>query len=302
MKQKLSNPYRQIVIATRQARVPCLAFAFCLRSIERRYEMNIVAFGGGTNSTAMLIGMYEKKIPVDLILFADPGSDMPNTYFYIGIMNKWLIDHGMPEIKIVRYVDKYGNNLTLEDDCLRSGTLPSIAFGFKTCSMKFKLGPQDKYCNNYQPCIDAWAKGEKVSKYIGYDAGEERRKSNADVFDLQDKKYSRVYSLIEWGWYREDCENKIKEYGLPLPGKSSCFFCPSMKKKEIQALKKNHPTLFDRAICLEESAKENLCSIKGLGRSYSWKQYIFDVENQISLCSYFDDVDAPCDCYDGYAD
>ena len=40
MKQKLSNQYGQIVIATRQARVPYLAFAFYLRSIERRYKMH----------------------------------------------------------------------------------------------------------------------------------------------------------------------------------------------------------------------------------------------------------------------
>lgn len=29
--------------------------------------MNIVSFGGGTNSTAMIIGMYLHKIPIDLI-------------------------------------------------------------------------------------------------------------------------------------------------------------------------------------------------------------------------------------------
>lgn len=33
--------------------------------------MNVVSFGGGTNSTAMIIGMYLHKIPIDLILFAD---------------------------------------------------------------------------------------------------------------------------------------------------------------------------------------------------------------------------------------
>ena len=37
--------------------------------------MNVVSFGGGTNSTAMIIGMYLHKIPIDLILFADTGGD-----------------------------------------------------------------------------------------------------------------------------------------------------------------------------------------------------------------------------------
>lgn len=45
--------------------------------------MNIVSFGGGTNSTAMIIGMYLHKIPIDLILFADTGGEQPHTYEFI---------------------------------------------------------------------------------------------------------------------------------------------------------------------------------------------------------------------------
>ena len=41
--------------------------------------MNIVSYGAGVNSTAMLVGMFEKGVPVDLILFADPGSEQPYT-------------------------------------------------------------------------------------------------------------------------------------------------------------------------------------------------------------------------------
>lgn len=39
--------------------------------------MNVVAYGGGTNSTAMLIGMHQRSIPVDLILFADTAASSP---------------------------------------------------------------------------------------------------------------------------------------------------------------------------------------------------------------------------------
>jgi len=262
--------------------------------------MNIVSFGGGTNSTALLIGMYEKHIPVDLILFADTGAEQPHTYQHIDTMNKWLKEHNMPQITVVKYVDRNGNRLTLEQECLKSKTLPSIAYGYKKCSLKHKIGPQDKFCNNYKPCIDIWAKGQKVFKYIGYDAGEERRKQNAFAIDLQDKKYTKIYALIDWGWYREDCVNKIQEYGIPLPGKSSCFFCPSMKKAEIRQLKRKHPDLFRRAIAIEENAKENLISVKGLGRNWSWKDFIEGEEAQISLCSFLDEEDiTPCGCYDG---
>ena len=52
--------------------------------------MNVVSFGGGTNSTAMIIGMYLHKIPIDLILFADPGAEQPHTYEFIQTFNVWL--------------------------------------------------------------------------------------------------------------------------------------------------------------------------------------------------------------------
>lgn len=262
--------------------------------------MNIVSFGGGTNSTAMIIGMYQKGIPIDLILFADTGAERPETYKYIDIFNNWLKEHGLIEITVVKYTDKNGNILTLEQDCMKVCNLPSIAYGFKTCSGKHKIGPQDKFCNNYDQCKEIWKQGEKVIKYIGYDAGEERRKTNAFAFDIQDKKYKRIYALIDWGWYREDCERVILEEGLPLPGKSSCFFCPSMKKQEIRDLRKNHPDLFDRAITIEENAKDNLLTVKGLGRNWSWKNFIEVEESQIGMCAFLDDDNtAPCGCYDG---
>lgn len=91
--------------------------------------MNIVSFGGGTNSTAMIIGMYLHKIPIDLILFADTGGEQPHTYEFMGTFNEWLVKHGIPKIVSVEYHDKDGNRLTLEQECINSGRLPSIAYG-----------------------------------------------------------------------------------------------------------------------------------------------------------------------------
>ena len=53
-------------------------------------------------------------------------------------MNQWLREHEMPPITVVEKMDRNGNRLTLETECLRSCTLPSIAYGFKRCSQKHK--------------------------------------------------------------------------------------------------------------------------------------------------------------------
>ena len=182
----------------------------------------MVSYGGGANSTALLIGLHQHRIPVDLILFADTGAEHPHTYAYLEVMDRWLKDHGMPPIIRVYKTTRDGKRLTLEDECLQSCSLPSIAYGFKRCSLKHKIGPQEKFCNHYPPCQKAWAAGKRVVKFIGYDAGEGYRSDKVLLGDLADRKYSKWYPLMEWGWTRDDCIRQIEAAGLPQPGKSSC--------------------------------------------------------------------------------
>ena len=92
-------------------------------------------------------------------------------------------------------------------------------------------------------------------KFIGYDAGESYRSDKVLLGDLADPKYSKWYPLMEWGWDRAACLQAIEDAGLPQPGKSSCFFCPSMRAEEIIYLRDHHPDLFRRAIALEDNAR-----------------------------------------------
>lgn len=249
--------------------------------------ITVASFGGGTDSTAMLIGMWQKSEPVDLILFADTGGEKPHTYDHIKRFSEWLVLMGCPPITIV------SPTKTLEDDCLTREALPSIAYGFKSCSQRFKLQPQDKFLNNWQPAKEAWKRGEKVTKLIGYESGEERRAK-----DYDSDKYLNRYPLIEWGWDRKKCIEVIQSVGLPLPGKSACFFCPSSKAQEVKQLAKDYPHLAQRALAMEANA--DLTTIKGLGRDYSWKDLLAFDEAQTKLFdSDYSTTEIPCGCYDG---
>lgn len=115
-------------------------------------SLSIVSWGGGTNSTAMIIGLYCQHIPIDLILFSDTGGEHPHTYEFIGVFNRWLAAHGLPGITVLEYFTRDKNRLTLENECLRSKTLPAIAYGYKRCSLKHKIGVADKFCNNNALC------------------------------------------------------------------------------------------------------------------------------------------------------
>lgn len=248
-----------------------------------------VAFGGGTDSTAMVIELVNQQQPIDLILFADTGGERPEIYEHIENFSKWLKTKNYPKINIVKK-EKEGKTITLEEECLKIKSLPSIAYGFKRCSDHFKIRPQHKFIKNWQPAIDAWAAGLKVVKYIGYDAGKERRKENA--LNRVDNQYEYKFPLIDWGWERDECIETIKKAGIKLPGKSACFFCPSSRPKEIIDLYEKHPNLLDRALKIEENAE--LTSVKGLGRNYAWKEIILMHKSQMTLP--FIGFDLPCEC------
>lgn len=146
----------------------------------------VVAYGGGRNSTAMLIGLHVRGIKPSLITFADTGGEKPSTYAYLRRFGNWLTRHDMGEIVKVRASRKFE---TLEAECLARGQLPSLVYGVRSCSQAWKHLPQRQEAKRRLGDADLlWA--------IGFDAGEAHRA----------KEYpDQCYPLIEWGWGLDEC-------------------------------------------------------------------------------------------------
>lgn len=252
----------------------------------------VVSFGGGINSTAMLVGMQERGLIPDAILFADTGCEMPYTYQHVEAMQRWCVEVGFPAITVVSNASE--THASLEAECHNNETLPSKAFGFSGCSVKWKRQPMDRWIRD-NGGKEAWASGGKINRLIGIHAGEIRRGKIPD-----DDKYHYCYPLREWGWHQSDCIAACERTGFTVPKKSACFFCPAMKKNEILRLKREYPDLFERAIAIERQAIEagSLQTTKGLGRAYRWESLAKADEDQLRL---FTDWQSPqCEsCFDG---
>lgn len=52
--------------------------------------LNIVQFSGCKDSTAMLLMMLEKNMPIDDIIFCDTGKEFPQIYEHIEKVNKYI--------------------------------------------------------------------------------------------------------------------------------------------------------------------------------------------------------------------
>lgn len=263
--------------------------------------MNIVSYGGGTNSTAMLIGMHERGERPDWITFADTGSEQEYTYKHMEKVNAWCADVGFPSITVVRPTQpQMVIDGSLFNECVRLGRLPSKAYGNGSCSMKWKVEPQNKF--NRALADSSGIEMSEITRLIGYDAGERHRYERAIL--LQDKQPCKQrFPLIEWDWDRDDCVLAILRAGLPLPGKSSCVMCPSMKKPEILELRKNYPKTFESVLEMERRAMagegQAEASRSGLGRTFSWGEFIKNTDAQILLFSDAGTPEIDCGCYDG---
>lgn len=223
----------------------------------------IVSYGMGVDSTAVLVGLAQRGIRPDAILFADTAAEKDETYAYLATMNAFLDKVGFPRVTVVEYVVKNFKNWPpyagLEENCLTNGTLPSEAFGMGSCSEKWKQQPQNKWAASWAPAVEAWAQGGKVTKAIGYDdsSADQKRSCAADrTFKVKpDERYDYWYPLQEWHWDRARCIREIAAAGLPVPFKSSCFFCPNMKAPEIDALPAEK---LARIVVMEARAKVRL--------------------------------------------
>lgn len=227
----------------------------------------LAAYGAGVDSTAMLIEMLARGERVDHALFADTGAEKPETYAFLEVFRTWLAQHGVPLTTVVYRATTFKNfppYQGLAEGCLTNGTLPSIAFGFGSCSQKFKIAPQNAWAENWAPARAVWAAGGKVVKLIGYDCSPADLKRYAHREGYSDPRYHYRYPLREWGWKRTDCEAAhIREAGLPVPAKSACFMCTATKPDELHSFTKAHLRM---VVLMEARAAPRLRTVEGLWR------------------------------------
>lgn len=250
----------------------------------------VISYGGGVDSTAMILALLDMGVIPNLIIFADTSAEKPETYSYIRYFSDWLMEHYGIRITICRYQPTTAPYDDLPGELEHNGTLPGAALGPASCSIKWK---QDAILHwmkgvpargrrpasaGWKPALDAWAAGEKIWKLIGLDAGSKDRKRSHHIGD---DRHNNVYLLRELGMDRLDSANLILSHGLRLPIKSACWHCNANKPEELRYIHHHHPELFRRALRIETNALPKLKSSEGFwrhtrisdGRPGNWKQW-----------------------------
>jgi hypothetical protein len=225
-----------------------------------------VSFGGGVDSTALLCALHEAGIRPDVITFANVKREKKLTYRHVERMQPILESWGFPQIDIVQHTTKEDTGYTdLAGNCFKNETMPSLAFGGKSCSIKWKIIPQEQFLMgvasgpNKRPPHALWtstqAGGERIVKLLGYDDGPADIRRSKNLAD-NDENFDYVYILQLLKWGRGDCVKAIviKLGADMVPIKSACSFCPASKIWELFWLAANEPEMLEEALDIEYRA------------------------------------------------
>lgn len=219
-----------------------------------------ISYGGGVQSTAMIVLATQGKIQgVTAALYSNVGDDSehPATNTYVrNVITPWAAERGLPVLELRRTL-KNGETQTLwqrimdyDGDKLRE---PIPVFGWsgapmsRSCTADHKIKVLGKYIKQNTDKAE-WP----VDTLIGISVDEIERAGRGKNEPWE----HRCYPLLDLGLRRSDCENVIRDAGLPVPPKSSCFFCPFHSMLHWAELRRDDPQLFARAVQLESTLNE----------------------------------------------
>lgn len=270
----------------------------------------VFSSGGGQQSIAALVLSAQGKIDFPIHLWSNVGDDSedPETLSYMEDHAKPFADaHGITLLELRRsYADGRPYRTIYEAEVDESRPWFNIPYRGADGN------PLKRQCTDSWKIevVGRWLKRNGASKDrpaivgIGFSSDElDRIKTPAGFVDPRNPEQVKAYPLFDLGLTRDDCRRVVAEAGLPVPPKSSCFFCPFHSAGTWVELKRKRPVLFDRAVEMEQIANRKLVQ-RGRGdRPVFLTRYgrpvdelVEDLENQGELFDY----EGPEGCDTGY--
>lgn len=220
--------------------------------------LRCISYGGGVQSTALVVlaaqGDLDEVLggPVDVALFANVGDDSehPATLTFVrDTMIPWAAERSL-EVKELAPMRK-GEHTTVKSEIMRTDSARDIipVYGHtgrplsRTCTADFKIKTLGRELK-----ARGATKDDPATVCIGISVDEIQRAGRG-----KDEPWERrVYPLLTLGLSRQDCIQIIAKSGLPVPPKSSCFFCPYHRPTVWAEMRRDEPELFEQAAQLEE--------------------------------------------------
>jgi hypothetical protein len=218
------------------------------------------SYGGGVQSTAALVLAARGEIEFPLFIFSNVGdkAEHPASLAYVrDVAEPYAAEHG---IELVTVSATYkGEPVDLYDRVAagvgESASIHIPAFQSRTgapssrrCTYDHKIRPiyrelRRRGASRKDPAV--------VGLGISLDEIHRAKTASGELAQVNE------YPLLTLGLRRSDCMTIIADEGLPVPGKSSCWFCPFHSLDAWRRLKAETPELFAAAETLEAQMNES---------------------------------------------
>jgi 3'-phosphoadenosine 5'-phosphosulfate sulfotransferase (PAPS reductase)/FAD synthetase len=262
--------------------------------LEEVPEITVLSFGGGQDSTALLVlflfdAIFRAKYAPGLlvVVFSDTGNEHPQTYTHLERMKALCAGRGDVVFLHLTPGDPYHLNSwpSLNEHHDRLATIGSQAYP-KTCTDNLKVAPVYKALDDFigSRMFDGYdfttSKKRALHAYgqlfgrlrvvLGIAKGEEKRVATGETGKLWfDTNVLRVYPLIEEGLDRAACQRVIAGFGVEVPMPSNCMRCPFLSKVELLWLWRQHPEEV-LSWAAQERAKLRRCEAEGVESSRNY--------------------------------
>lgn len=178
-------------------------------------NFHAVSLSGGKDSSALLILMIERGMPIDLVLSADTGMEFPEMYEHLAKMDEYLYRERGIHVTTLRHPKGF--------------EWPGMMV--RWCTGQLKTHLINKEVNRL--------KGEfNALHYVGIAADECKRCKGEQ------------YPLVEWGITEAQALQLCYDRGFDFGGlyeiyhRASCWCCPLQRIDELRKLRHHHPELW----------------------------------------------------------
>lgn len=216
-------------------------------------DLRTVSFGGGVQSTALLVLAAQGRIDFPLFLMANVGDDSehPATLRYVReVAMPYAAANGIELVELAK-TRRDGTVETLYQAMTRADApSPPIpvrhhqhgAPGGRSCTVDYKIKVVGKELKRRGASPD-----NPATVAVGFSTDEMHRanRKRAQPWEVP------AYPLLDLGLSRSACQKVIADAGLPVPPKSACWFCPFHRPQTWAEMRRDEPVLFRRAVDLE---------------------------------------------------
>lgn len=216
-----------------------------------------VSLSGGKDSSALLLLMIEKGLPIDCVLYADTGMEFPEMEAHIAKLDDFLFrERG---IHITTLCHPHGFEWLMFEEpkqkpsCLERRArlgVPPYGNGWPGAKVRWCTGQLKTHLINKE--VNRLKRDKNALHHIGIAADESHR--------CKDDPHNR-YPLVEWGITEAQalrlCYDRGYDWGglYEIYNRASCWCCPLQRIGNLRNLRHHHPELWAWLLDMDNRAR-----------------------------------------------